>query len=73
MTQPTEMMMRAYAAELVIQLQSAQEMAKSCSGFDLGKKMGLYEALSILVNRTSSFGIPPAYLGIDDVNPDKFI
>ena len=73
MTKPTEMMIRAYAAELVVQIEKAQVRAENGSGFERGQKLGLYEALSVLLNRARSFEIPFSYLGLEENNPDKFI
>jgi hypothetical protein len=73
MTKPTEMMMRTYATELMAELQSAREKAKSGSALASGQKIALYEALSVLVNKAKAFGVPLAYLGLEGVNPDMLI
>ena len=73
MMYPTEMMMRVYVIELLKELEAARGKASSKNAFDLGKRLALYESLDVLINRCTSFGIAPAYLGLDNVRPERFL
>ena len=69
-----ELMLRDYVFDLAESLRQAKQDAESANTeFAVGRKTGLYEALSMLVNRASSFGIPPASVGLDGIEPDKFL
>ena len=57
MTQGEEIMLQNLIAALVDQLEMAQKCAESGEAFNLGRKMGLWEALNMLINRAKSFGV----------------
>jgi len=67
-------MLRDYVFDLAESLRQAkQDAEKGKTDFAVGRKTGLYEALSMLVNRASSFGISSASVGLEEINPDKFL
>jgi hypothetical protein len=73
MTEPIDLMLRDYAVELVHRLRQAQGASGSRgTEVDVGHKLGLRSALSLLVHQAQVFGIPLADLGIDGVDPDQF-
>jgi hypothetical protein len=52
-------------------LRDEKKRAGEEDGFQLGRKLGLYEALSLLVHQVQAFDIDPRSVGLEDVNPDK--
>jgi hypothetical protein len=74
MESSVELMLRDYVFDLADSLRRAkQDAEKNGTDFAVGRKTGLYEALSMLVNRASSFEITPASVGLDGIEPDKFL
>jgi hypothetical protein len=66
-------MIKDYITELVRRLREAHKKAKSGDEFEAGRKAGLYQALSLLMDQITIFEIRPAYLGIENVRLDDFV
>ena len=74
MATATDLMVTDYARDLLERLREAKAKAvRTDDAFDAGRKLGLYEALSMLVNRTGSFNIPAELLGLNGIDPDEFL
>lgn len=71
MQSSVELMLRDYITELEVLLRDAN--AKRGGDYDDGRKMGLYESLSLLVDTCRNFGIPLNELGHPNLNPDDFL
>lgn len=66
-----ELVMKDFITELAILLRDAKRKADLGDPFDLGRKMSLYEALSLLKDQATAFGI--SFESLTDVDPDKLI
>ena len=73
MTDEVSYMLRDYVTDMVRRLEEAQREASEGDRFQLGRKLGLYEALSMFVNRAKAFDVPAEMMGISDIDTDKYI
>ena len=68
-----QLMLRDYIKELLVLLREAQKDATHRDTFSDGRRMGLYEALSLALDTAKQFGITPEALGHADIKVDSFL
>jgi hypothetical protein len=66
-------MVRDFGTDLLSSLIAARKEAESGDAYAVGHKAGLYEALSMLLNRARAFGVPLSSLNLEGIGPDRFI
>ncbi len=58
--------------ELLEKARAAKNDAvRSKSGYDKGRQFAFYEAVSLLVQQAEAFGIDPADVGLQGVDPER--
>ena len=68
-----ELMLSDFLKEMVILLRDAQGKATHTDSFDDGRRLGLYEALSLFLDMSKEFGISLEALGHRNLHADDFL
>jgi len=73
MTNTAQLMLLDYASEMLVLIRDAQKAAPHRDTFEDGRRLGLYEALSLLIDQAKGFGISLEDIGLSNVDPDTFL
>ena len=73
MPNTAELMLLDYASEMLVLIRDAQKVAQHRDTFEDGRRMGLYEALCLLIDQAKGFGISLDAIGLGNVDPDIFL
>ena len=60
--------LKDFASDYLKELIALGEVAESDSGFQEGRRLGLYEAASTMLSQLRAFGVDPQSVGISDAD-----